>query len=269
MVFVGSQGFAQYSVDGGTTWKTFGIGTRVGSVGVRQNIERVYVMGKRSAEAFVPLRYEGSWSIETHPVSISTLATDLGWDESVTTPVQFDLQIGILNGMIRSLQNAVVSRVSFSVREGEIVRMAIDGLFQQESVGTDTSGVSFSETGTPATFADSSVTLGGSSVGKVTSADISINVNPNPIYTIGSRYFQGVYLRAFEAEARMTVVMEDTSILNDFENLQDYASFVLNFGSAGSVTLNDVKISELSHSIEPNEIVVMDIALIAKTVTFG
>lgn len=269
MVFVGSEGFVAYSVDNGTTWKYFGVGSRVSSIAVRPNLERLYVLGKRTTEAFVPLRYEGSWGIETHPVSITTLASDLGWSSSLTEAKEFDVVLGVRGGMARTLDGAIVNRVSLSLRQGEIVRMTIDGLFRQDTVATDTTAYdSLSESGTPATFADGSVIVGGTVVGLVQSADVSINVNPNPIYAIGSRYFQSAYLRAFEAEARLAVVAQDTSFIDDLHNLQEYASVVLNFGSAGSVTLSNVQIGELSHGLEANELVIYDITLLAKDVTF-
>jgi len=268
LVFVGSKGFVQYSTDAGVTWKEFGVGTRVTSIPVRNNLERIPVLNSRTPADIVPLRYEGTWAIETYPTNISTLATDLGWDDSVTTPTMFDIRAGILNGMIRTLSNAVVRRVSVSARQGEIVRMTIDGLFKQETVATDTTGVTFSESGTPATFADSDVLVDGVSAGKVQSFDVTINVNPNPIYALNSRYFADVYLRAFEAEGRMTVVLEDTSWLTDVENVATKNTVKLDLGTAGYIQLDTAKINELSHAIEPNEIVIADITFIAKAITF-
>lgn len=269
MVFVGSKGFVLYSVDGGTTWKTFGVGTRVTSIGVRNNVERVPVLNSRAAGVLVPLRYEGTWSIETHPINIGTLANDLGWDEEVKEPVEFTINVGVLDGLLRALNNAVVSRVSISARQGEIVRMTMDGIFKQESVSTDTSSISFSEGGTPATFADGSVMVDGTTVGLVQSFDVTINVNPNPIYALGSRYFQGVYLRMLEAEGRMTVVMQDLTWINDVENVAEHTAIKLNLGNAGFIQLDVAKVNELTHAIEPNEIVIADITFIAKGVTFG
>lgn len=269
MVFVGSKGFVEYSVDGGTNWKAFGIGTRLASIAVRNNIERIPVLGQRTAAELVPLRYEGSWAIETNPISITTLASDLGWEDDVTSPVKFQLRAGILDGMIRTLSNAIVSRVGIAARQGELVRMTIDGLFAQQTVGTDTTGVSFSESGTPATFADGTVYDGGSTVGLVQSFDITINVNPNPIYAIGSRYFQDAYLRMLEAEGRMTVVLQDTTWLEDIEDVSEHASLKLDLGSAGYVQLDLAKMNEISHAIEPNELVIADMTFIAKSVTFG
>jgi len=268
-VFVGSKGFVQYSIDDGTTWKNFGVGTRVASIAVRNNIERVPVLGQRTASGLVPLRYEGSWSIDTYPTDISALASDLGWDDNVTSPVKFQLRAGIMDGMIRTLSNAIVSRVGITARQGEMVRMTINGLFAQETVGTDTSGVSFSESGTPATFADGAVYDGGSEVALVQSFDITVNVNPNPIYAIGSRYFQDAYLRMLEAEGRITVVMQDTSWITDIENVSEHTSLKLDLGSAGYVQLDIAKINELTHAIEPNELVIADLVFIAKSVTFG
>lgn len=287
MVFVGSQGFVQYSVDTAnwSTWKTFGIGTRVRNISVRNNIERIPVLGKRSAEALIPLRYEGAWGIETFPTSISTLATDLGWDESVTSPVKFGILAGIQGNEYRFLKNSIVNRVGITARQGEMVRMTIDGLFEKELVDSTKVGIEgqiqteynlatppditiLSESGTPATFAEGSVLDGATEVGLVQSFDISINVNPNPIYALGSRYFQDAYLRMLEVEGRMTVVLQDISWLNDIENVEEHSSIKLDLGAVGSVTIELAKANELSHAIEPNELVIADIVFIGKTVTF-
>lgn len=269
MVFVGSRGFVQYSPDNGTTWKNFGIGTKVTSIAVRNNLERIPVLGTREACSIVPLKYEGSWSLETYPVDISTLATDLGWDETEADPKFVDVRVGITNGMIRTLEDSVVSRVGLSARQGEIIRLTLDGLFKQETVGTDTSGVTFSEcSGTPATFADGKVYVDGTEVAMVQSIDFTINTNPNPIYAIGSRYFADVYLRLFEAEGRMTVVMSDTDWITDAESIAEYSSIKLDMGAAGSISMELAKINELSHSIEPNELVIADISFYARRVSF-
>lgn len=268
MVFVGSRGFVQYSVDGGTTWKNFGVGTKVTSVSVRNNLERIPVLGTREAAAIVPLKYEGSWSIETYPVDIINMSSELGWDEGVIDPVKFDIRVGVSNGMIRTLNDSIVSRVGISARQGEIIRMTLDGIFRNETVGTDTSGVSFSEGGAPATFANGNVVVDGTTVAAVQSIDMTINVNPNPIFALGSRYFVDAYLRLLEAEGRMTVVMQDTSWINDTENVSEYNTVILELGDAGAISMELAKINELSHSIEPNEIVIADISFYARRVSF-
>lgn len=282
MVITGSTSFVVYDKSG--TWKTFGLGTRVTSVSVRNNFERIPVLGQRNAAALVPLRYEGSWSIETYTTTtttISGLAADWGWEDEVTTPVQNNIYIG-LGGVgtaaiaERYLVNAMTNRVSITAREGEIVRLSIDGIFQKEGTFTAPTTVT-KESGTPLTFANGIVVIDGNEVALVQSIDMTINVNPNPIYALRSRYFQDVYLRMLEADGRMTVVATNKDWIDIVNDLTSYGEVVLRFvdDPSSSSTVYDeialvgVQVNELTHSVEPNELVVYDVSFIAKGVRFG
>lgn len=277
MVYMVGHGYKVVYTVNGTSYEVFGAGTRITTLAARNNLERIYVLGQRNPASIVPLRWEGAWGIETNPVSLEPLS-DFGLG-SGTTPVYADILIvDTGNNIVRKLVDAVVQRATLSARQGELVRMTLDGIYKRDDYPTVTETISSSESesdNTPLTFADGTLTISGITNGVIQGFEITINMNANPVYGLGSRFFKGVVLQAFEAEGRVTVVMDASeyasflqahSLQNNADSLTELTTVTLDFGGS-SITLNNVLVNELTHSIEPNELVILDVVMYAKDVS--
>jgi len=263
-----------YTGDGGTNWNSFGVGTRVSSLGASNNVERIFILGQREAGGLVPLKFEGSWSIETFPRNLQVLE-DFGFGVQKEAGINDIVIVDDANSVVRKLVSAVAQRATLSARQGEIVRLSLDGLYKKNDYTTATITTDDSDEGTPLTFADGQVTIDGITAGIVQSFEVSINMNANPVYGLGSRFFKTVVLQAFEAEGRATILTTQdeyksffgAKILNDDTTDLGLFDITLQLGS-NTLTLTANLVNEITHSIEPNELVLLDIVFYAKKVTF-
>ena len=252
----------------------FGVGTRVSTLSGTNNVERVWVLGQRTPGALVPLKWEGSWGIETNPTTLQVL---LDWGiDSRDAPVMKNIEIYQSNGaIIGELLDAVVQRATLTARQGEMVRLTFDGIYKQNSYPSASVSSPTNESGTPLIFSDGSVSLSGITNGIIQSFEVSINMNADPIYGLGSRFFKDVVLKQFEAEGRITIAMDQSEyksfvqsylLESDSDSLSDI-DIILSFTNGENIKLSVSKLNELSHSIEPNEVVIVDAVFYASDVT--
>lgn len=277
MVYMVGHGYKVVYTVNGTSYEVFGAGTRITTLAARNNLERIYVLGQRNPASIVPLRWEGAWGIETNPVSLEPLS-DFGLGSGTNLVTGIIAITDTSNNVVRKLVDAVVQRATLSARQGELVRMTLDGIYKRDDYPTVTETISSSESesdNTPLTFADGTLTISGITNGVIQGFEITINMNANPVYGLGSRFFKGVVLQAFEAEGRATVVMDASeyasflqahSLQDNEDSLTELTTVTLDFGGS-SITLNNVLVNELTHSIEPNELVILDVIMYAKDVS--
>ena len=193
MVFVTTKGYAKYSTeyDSGWSWQHFGDGVTIDSISIRREVIRVAGIGCRKLESIAPGRYSVNWGLSfvltDGGATLGDIKTNLGLLDNV--PKAFALEMAA-NGIIyRFYDNgtglAYVSRMSVSSRVGEVVRVALEGVAKDVDVVQGTpSGDECGQIGSPETFVEGSVNVGGQSLGHVRSFGFTLNSPVEPIYVL-------------------------------------------------------------------------------------
>jgi len=262
-VFTGNKGSVVYSIDGGTTWKNFGTGVSINNVSLRREIIQVTGVGCRKPQALVGGRYSASWSIDFNPTDgkIKEIIDDLGL--LGVNPTKFSLKMEV-DGISYISNDTYASRLTLTSRIGEVVRGTIEGVAMDFLVGTGNGDINCDH-GSPITFVDSSVSVDGEDAGYVRSVSININSAIEPVYTLGTEYFQDVYGRVITLSGRMSIVLNSIGMYTKFKSGSD-VTFSIRMGS-NTLTFTPSKIEEVGTSIRPGEVVEMSLAFVGKDLT--
>ena len=270
-----------FGSEASTKDKTFGAGVSVGALRVSRNIEALRTLGKWFVESYVARQFTGTWSVNFRLANpwwlqavfntVSTSGSEAPYTHEFTMsgdgrPKSMSIEVGMVGSenVVRKLLGAVVTGVSITARVNATVNVRLNGAYRSEVIGT-TLGSGVDETMGVYTFADGSVLLDGTEIGKVQSFDIDLNPNIELIWGLGDAHAQDYINRVFEAGGRMTVVMEDASYLNDVIDATEHASIELNLNNGSEqikITLNGIVFGSHDMRLEPEARVDQDLDII-------
>lgn len=229
---------------GGTANKSFGFDAKLTTIEIRNNMERVYVIGSRLPVALVAKRFEGAWGVD----SILTFdGSRPDWVDAIiksdNTAATLLIEAGFTGNtrVLRTLRGCVVTRASIEVRQNEVARYRLDGMYSTETVSNPTSISPVTTSGVPLTFVEGKVFIGGTEVLMVESASVDITTGNEVVWTLGSRMARDYYYRAMEVDCRFTAYARD----------DDFVRRALNMNmSTGSTTPVDSSIVGSTANIE-------------------
>ena len=306
MVYVGETSVVGFGYE--STFKTkatsidkiFGQGTRITTINIKNNVERIYNIGARVAQQLAALRFEGSWSVEAYLSNNDWMKLALGKETEITNTagtvtgytyevgndvISATIEIGMTSGgsnLVRDLLGAIVRRWTLDCRVNEIVTVRLDGAYATESVSTPTALPSYTlDYGNVMTFVDGSVQLPtGTTVAKVQEISLDVDTGATNIFSIGDRTAVDKYGRNYEISGKMSVVAEDPTMLE----------YALGVGASGAtspasgvteitaeikfdngtnsciIDLSGLSIEGISNRLEANEIVIWDVDFVARDI---
>lgn len=187
-----------------STYKTFGSDVTLGTLEGSNQAVRVFDPGSREAREAVEQMFDGSWSVEftlTNPWWLGGViaqgevsGTSEPYTHTYDGDVPFPLRIIVGNentGNERFLKGCVISSARIQVSVGGMVTVSLDGAYADEeetSPGESTLQSQVVPSNRPMTFAQASVSRGGSTLGLVQSLSISIENNIDIIGELGTRF---------------------------------------------------------------------------------
>lgn len=195
--------------------KCFGQGVRLGTLNQKNNIEPIYELGNRNAQVLLPLKYEGSASIEFLMASPWFLRAIMGtvssttaspythtFSESNTIPsLTIKNVVNSATPSVRNLLGYKAAEANISCSIGEAAKVRLTGAFVNESLTTTTAS-SVAESFAPMHFAYGSLEIPASStIALIQNCEINILNNPELAYGLGSRHAQ----QAIEKNRKYTI----------------------------------------------------------------
>jgi len=254
--------------------KAFGHGVRVSSLNPKNNMEKIYSCGHRNAQKIVPLKFEGSTSIEfvlsspwfLKAVMGTTSVTGTGpythtfgeYDSIPSFTIENDIATN--TATVRKLLGCVASNTVISSAVGEKVTVRMDIDYANETKSSTTSSV-VDESFDVFTFAHGSVEMpNGTTIADVQNFEISFGNNPDLIWGHGSRFAQSapVLNRAYDLKASMA--FEDNTMLEQFygassgpsADVSEAATMELTFDNGGAGT-NQRQVNLLFAGVQLND----------------
>jgi len=229
-----------------STYGTVTTGTRIFGLGQkithtrRNNMERLFGLSNRNAQANVAKRYEGTASVEFVLSNASFFRAVLGkvadagsgpssythtYTENITNSSPYDPRVpsfSILtatemgtNDEVVALIGCKVNSMTLTAAENELVRVRLEVPYKTETMTNTGIGSAVVDTESPFAFEHGLVefTGGGGSIGVVTSFELTLNNNLEGLWGLSSRYKSvDVELRR-EYNIRMTVAFNNTATL--------------------------------------------------------
>lgn len=207
--------------------KTFGQGLKITTLQRKNNIEPIYSIGSRNAQALVPKKYEGMLGVEfalANPwflqavfgtvTSTGTNPTTHTFTESDTIPsISFENNINTDTPSVAKLLGAIVETCTITCAVGEIVKVKLDMPFSNETHSTSTSA-QVSETFELYTFANGTLELpDGSTIADVQNVEVVVKNKPEHVFGIGSRFSQQAPVKEREYTAKTTLAFEQSANL--------------------------------------------------------
>lgn len=207
--------------------KTFGYGDRITSLTRRNNVERVFGLGARNAQALPVKQYEGNISVEfilSNPWflrGVMGTCTDAGsgpfthtFTESNTLP-----SITVINEVdtdtkhVATLLGAKVANMSITAAINELARVRLDMPYKTETEGT-TTVADVAETFDLFTFANASFELpNATTITDVQNCEVTINNSLELVYGLGSRFAQNGPVKTREYGSRVSRTFEESAAL--------------------------------------------------------
>lgn len=184
-------------------YKPFGADATMNTLEGRNNAVRVFEPSSREAAEVIEQAFEGAFSVEftlTNPwwlrgvVDNSVSTTDNGdgsYTHTFSGDVPFPMRIvqgTESTGNERTLLGCVIASVTLSAQVGGMGTVSIDGAYADDENATPaslTSQPALNER--PMTFAQASVTRGGSTLSLIQNAQLTLENNTDLIHELGSR----------------------------------------------------------------------------------
>jgi len=216
--------------------RTFGHGVKI-THDRKNTMEKIYGLGARNAATTVAKKYEGTADVEFIMSNGSFFRAMLGaeadagggpythtFTEANTIP-----SISILTGTelgttdeVTALLGVKVNSASITAAVNEAVKVRLSCFYKTETLATSGIGSQVAETEVPFTFAQGSLSVGGTTIGFVQSVELTMNNNLEGVWGLGSRIKAAEVEKTREYNLSMTVSFSDVSLL-----LQTF------FGAAG------------------------------------
>jgi hypothetical protein len=281
-----------------TGTRAFGMGNKITHTR-RNNMERVYGLGSRNAQANVAKKFEGTASVEFVMNNGSFFRGVLGgnadgggagptythtYSEANTIP-SFSIVTGSElggNDEVTVLVSAKALTTTLTAAVNEVVRVRMECPYKTETLATTPVGsqvVASPYADDPFTFAQGTLELpSGSTIGNVQSFELTINNSLEGVWGLGSRIKTAEVEKVREYNIRMTVAFSDTTVLlSKFfgqatgpltaTNVGTTATLVLTFTNAGAtsalrslvITLANVYLDEECLPKDVNEVLKEDV----------
>lgn len=234
--YIGTQVRIEYGVETtlGTTvtaTKIFGVGETLSTYSQKNNVEKIYGLGKSTAQAFVPKQYEGSWGVDFGIDRLQWLKDlfltnnagtvwniDSSTSDTKSISIDITLQHGV-SGNERAIEigGAVPQTFSISAAVNDYVKGRINGIYQVETLvttGLSDLGDWTESTETlqsqPLSFQTGEVYLAGGAtpVGIVQAFEITGNTNAEGIWGLGSRTYQNGVYKQQDIDFSMDVILD-------------------------------------------------------------
>lgn len=227
----GNQSYANWGFEssygaGAVSARVFGHGTKI-TVTRRNSMERVYGIGARNATANVAKKYEGSASVEFVMSNGSFFRALLGtvtdggsapythtYTEANVLP-SFSIDTGTelgTNDEVTELKGCYVGSATITAAVDELVKVKLECPYKTETLATSGIGSQVAETESPFTFAQGTLSIGGT-INYVQSVDLTVNNSLEGIWGIGSRLKQAEPAKIREYNVKMSVAFNDVSAL--------------------------------------------------------
>lgn len=290
----GAYGYILYGwedsfIEGATTRdKVFGRGQRITGVTRRENPEPIYELYQRTVDNWFLRNFEGRvglewilanpWFFKAVMGSVSTSGsspythTFTKAKSLVSMEIEDGLEASDAN-VVRFYRGAVVDSITLTATVGDAIRARADVLYFKETLGT-TLGTPTIDSFDPFTFANATLELpDGTVLAEVQTFELTITNNVLGLYGLGSRYAVGAIPRALDLSGRMTITMKDATLLGYLGVEQDDIEFKVTNGETGAdertITFKGtgVMIGEHGTSMEPNELVLEDLAFRIRELT--
>jgi len=256
-----------YGSSASSKTRVFGSGQKI-SVTRRNNMEKIYGVGSRNAQANVAKKFEGTASIDFNLTNATWLRALLGavtdgggagpsythtYAEANTIP-SFTIATGTelgTNDEVTELLGCVIGSANISARVGEVVKVRLECPYKTETLATSGIGSQSTESYTTFTFAQGLVewSASGGTIGTVQSIELTIGNDIEGLWGVGSRTKQKDVPKKREYGIRMSVAFRDvTELLTKFfgdtagpasGNPASQANIVLTFDTAGTGASSD------------------------------
>ena len=268
--------------------KVFGRAQRITGITRRENPEPIYELYQRTVDDWFLRNFEGRVSLEwilANPwifkaVMGSVSTTGTGPYTHTFTKAKSLVSMEIENGfegasanVVRYFRGAVVDSLTLTATVGDAVRVRADIAYFKETIGT-TLGTATIDSFDPFTFAHATLELpDGTVLAEVQTFELTIANNVLGLYGLGSRYAVGAIPRALDLSGRITITMKDSTLLGYLGVEQDDIEFKVTNGLTGAdertITFKGtgVMIGEHGTSMEPNELVLEDLAFRIRELT--
>ena len=276
-----------------TAGRTFGHGLK-GSVNAKNNMEKVYGLGSRNATVSVAKKFEGTNSVDFNLSHGSFFRAVLGavadagsapythtYTEANTIPSMTMIagaELGT-NDMVYSMTGCKVNSCTLTAAVNEVVKVKMDTMFKSVSVITTGIGSQVAPTEDIFTFAQGTLSFGGSTVAYVQNFELTINNSLELVWGLGDRTASAGVEKQREYNLKFTLMLSDitnfmTIFLGDASTpyvpqtiVPAVSTLVLTFtnGLTGAsqrsivVTLANIYLDEDSFNLDPNEVIKEDV----------
>lgn len=181
--------------------RTFGHGAKI-SVSRRNNMERIFGVGARNATANSAKKYEGTATVDfvlshgTFFRAVLGQVADSGagpyahtYTETNTIP-SFTIATGAelgSNDSVSLLKGCKVSRATVTTAIDEVVSVKLECPYSTETLATSGIGSQTAATEDPFTFAEGTLSVGGTTIGYVQSVEFTVDEDLELVWGIGAR----------------------------------------------------------------------------------
>jgi hypothetical protein len=283
-----------YGVDAAGTNYAFGHEINI-DINRKNNMIEVLGLNDVNVKALLEGKYEGMVTI--NGVLANARWLGMFWGASATTgsaphthtftesntPPSVTIENGINLGTTDSvckLLGCVLDSLNLKCAVGEPIRFTAKFFYKNEAEGTSLDGSPANETETPFTFANATVAMpAGTTLTNVQNLDINLNRNVSRVYGLNSRFLTNVIFGKRGYEVILDKTFEIATILEQFygsttapnatvaESTMNINITNADTGSAErhiEIQLAGVKPNEFSNPQKPNELIVENVALIAR-----
>src|SRR3990167_2910472 len=288
-----------YASEQGTKDKVFGHGTKIVTLTRNNNLESVFNVGQRNAQALAEKQFGGSLSVEFILANPWWLRAVLGAAPSTTGAGPYTHTYSESNTIVSmSIENEITSDTAsvtaflgckvntcvITAAVGELVKVRLDMIYANEAEDTSVAA-DVEESFALFSFAFATLEFpNGSTINDIQTVEITINNNAEMVYGLGSRIGQQLPVKNRSYTARISRTFEDAAtFLEAFYGLgtgpdtivEETATMEVNFDN-GLTTTNQrkfaflftgVKIDEHNMPQDSAELVIEDLSLIMRDLT--
>ena len=266
--------FTKDATTGNFKGELIGYRTNVTTLTVDHTVSRQYSLASKTPAVFIPMRMESRATLDFIPTSLTALGlfADLS-SGSLTVP--HDNLLLELDAKLYGIEAFVPRRVEFSVREGDVASVRVDGVFRQIYDLTGTPILESGTLGSPLSFSNITLTFNGVNY-TVRELTATINTGHSVDYSLGDRRFAVVWQGRQEIELSFVVYGYDVSI-NDFMTNVGVSTTGTGIPVGGItatinngteiLTFNDVVINDVGIPVRVGELIMVNVRAFAGSVT--
>lgn len=267
--------------------RAFGHGTKL-SISRKNNMDRVFGLGARNSTATVAKKYEGTATVDFLLSNASFFravlgtVTDGGSGPSSYTHTYSEANtvqsFSIVNGAelgtndyVSVLTGAKVNTCTISSAVDEAVSIKLECPYKTETLATSGISSQVAVTESIFTFAQGTLSLGGSTIGNVQSVELTINNNLDGIWGLGSRIKTSQVEKTRMYDLKMTVAFsQNTDLLTKMlgstsapaTGTPSSVACVLTFTDGTTsivITMANIYLNEETLPLDVNEVIKEDV----------